>query len=53
LNKKGTGTFAKNINNFLNKNWLIEPEYSSIENVVTSKNPLSHMREFAYPIKYY
>ena len=27
----------------------IEPEYSSIENVVTSKNPLSHMGEFAYP----
>jgi hypothetical protein len=49
LNRKGTGALAKNIKNFLNKNWLIEPEYSSIENVVTSKNPSSHMGEFAYP----
>jgi hypothetical protein len=42
LNRKGTGALAKNIKNFLNKNWLIEPEYSSVENDVTSKNLLLH-----------
>ena len=46
LNRKGIGALAKNIKYFLSKNLLIEPEYSSVDNDMTSKNLLSHSSKF-------
>ena len=49
MSKKGSGALAKNIKNYLINNWLIEPECSSLDNDMTSKNPLSHQSKVIYP----